>query len=378
MEEPPRLNSDTNSSWTILRAEKKPTLVQVFQAGTSRAPRSLWNCSAFSYVHCSLVLKSAQEGRGKDAVRGPGCFKRGKRGEKRKHSQMEKENPITLHLFSPLHTSETRLPTQTRFTTTTRNLRSNPDQRNVPGSETEACLFIPRTARWSREEQKEPDFGRASRNGGGHRGGKGMEEADPGSSEPDGVCPGISELPKDDSSVIKLPPNTLLLLLFVVVAAAGSRPAPGTVSRLQRPPPSPRETHPDLAARRQRHTEASQTLHRAEHGRTQSGASPHHNPLQHPNLRGFLGNILQLHPQPRVRPVLPSPRSRGYYLFQAPPRISQSAAGATQVQRGQRRRRLLQRPQNLAMIPDLLIPPKGGDRARWAAPRHRAAGLGLS
>lgn len=44
---------------------------------------------------------------------------------KKNHSQMEKENPIILHLFSPIHTSETRLPTQNRFPTTKRNIRSN-------------------------------------------------------------------------------------------------------------------------------------------------------------------------------------------------------------------------------------------------------------
>lgn len=38
--------------------------------------------------------------------RGPDCFKRGKKGRKRNHSQMEKETPITLHLFS-LHLRNT-------------------------------------------------------------------------------------------------------------------------------------------------------------------------------------------------------------------------------------------------------------------------------
>lgn len=125
MEEPPRLNSDTNSSWTILRVKKQPTLEQVFQAGTLRAPRSLQNCAS-SYVHCSLVLKSAQEGRGRDAVQI--VLKGERRGEKGTIPKWKKKPQ--LRFTCSLCTSETRLPTQTRFTTTTRNLRSDPGQRD--------------------------------------------------------------------------------------------------------------------------------------------------------------------------------------------------------------------------------------------------------
>lgn len=83
---------------------------------------------------------------------------------------MEKEKPITLHLFRPTHTFGTRLPTQTRFPTTKRNIQSNllltqhflkrlfsfSGREGERGDETEARLFITQTRETDRGEKKYP------------------------------------------------------------------------------------------------------------------------------------------------------------------------------------------------------------------------------
>lgn len=76
--------------------------------------------------------------------------------------------------------------------------------------------------------------------------------------------------------------------------------APGIASGLERPPPNPWESPPQaLSPSKQRRTEPPQTLQPGEsQARVRRGAAGCRQPLRNPNLRGFLGNILQLHPKP--------------------------------------------------------------------------------
>lgn len=73
--------------------------------------------------------------------------------------------------------------------------------------------------------------------------------------------------------------------------------APGTVSGLERTPPkSSGKLPPNLSPRPNKGARNPRKLYkRAKAGH---GAGGCRQPLRNPNLRGFLGNILQLHPKP--------------------------------------------------------------------------------